>query len=342
MAQVIALGSANIPDDVLAFLESAAGQERTAARNLAALARLGFVPGILRGVDTVDTHVTLLGHQLDHPILPAPIGAVDMFHPQGAAAVAGAAAGEGGMACVGILSAPAIEDVVRQAGARHFFQMYPDGDEAWMRALIARVEDLGLAGICLTADRPVKSRSDRLVERRYDWYSERVGPPPNLATLGHERWRRASFSWKDLESFRAFTTLPIILKGVMREDDAVRAIDCGMDAIYVSNHGGRGMDHGLSSIEVLPRIARSVGGRVPVLVDSGFRTGGDVAKALALGADAVLIGRPQCWGLAMDGADGVARVLQILSEELRVMMGMLGAGRVSDLRDVMIEESPAG
>ncbi len=342
IGDVVARAQESLSDELVVFAESGAGNELTVARNLAALRSLALVPSVLGGVATIDTSTSLFGVPMSFPVMLSPVGALDLYDPDGSAASAVAAASVGTISCVGILSAPSLEEVAERAGNKHlFFQMYPDGDEKWIRAMLDRVEQAGYRAICLTSDRPVKARSDRLLSRGFDWYATRPAPAPNLVDVGHDRLRRASFTWKDLEKLRSMTSLPIAVKGIMRAADAVRAVDLGIDGIYVSNHGGRAMDHGLSSIEALTDIVGVVGDRAEVMIDSGFRSGADVCKAVALGAKAVLIGRLQCWGLALGGAEGVARVLEILKAEVTGTMAMLGCRTVADLGRARSQVRPA-
>jgi isopentenyl diphosphate isomerase/L-lactate dehydrogenase-like FMN-dependent dehydrogenase len=337
--QVIAGARERLHEGAFDYAAAGAGQEVTLARNTTALRSLAMAPSVLSGVSSVDTSAELLGMDLSIPVLMAPVGSLELFHPDGAAASAIGAAAEGTTSCVGILSSPTLEDVAERAGRSLLFQIYVAGDRDWLAALVERVERAGYAGICITADSPVTARRDRLATGGFDWRMEREGLPVNLVDIGRDRSYQASLSWSELDYLRTLTDLPILLKGVVRANEAARALDAGVDAIWVSNHGGRAMDHGLSSIEALRSVAGSVRGRAPIVVDSGFTRGLDICKAVALGASAVAIGRLQCWGLALGGAEGVARVLQILRAEIEVGMTMLGCSTVDDLLSVELHET---
>jgi isopentenyl diphosphate isomerase/L-lactate dehydrogenase-like FMN-dependent dehydrogenase len=180
----------------------------------------------------------------------------------------------------------------------------------------------------VTVDTPVISRRDRSIEQEFGWSSP---SPPNLQQHGSDPTYRARFTWEDLRWLVENSGLPIVVKGVMTVQDAVAAVGCGVAAVYVSNHGGRVVDHGMSTIEVLGEIVAAVGASVEVAVDSGFTSGADVCKALALGARAVGIGRLQCWGLAVGGADGLVRVLDILKTEISITMANIGCREVAEI-----------
>jgi isopentenyl diphosphate isomerase/L-lactate dehydrogenase-like FMN-dependent dehydrogenase len=192
------------------------------------------------------------------------------------------------------------------------------------------VEKAGFAGICVTVDTPVIGRRDRSLESDFGWSVPPEGPP-NLAKLGFDYSYRARFTWPDLQWLCEQTHLPVIIKGVMSPADALDAIRCGVAGIYVSNHGGRVVDHGLSTIEVLEEVVDAVAGEVDVAVDSGFSRGAEICKALALGARVVGIGRLQCWGLAVGGTAGLTRVLEILQSEISNTMANIGCRAVSDI-----------
>ena len=314
------------------FGQAGAGEEVTLRRNRAAWRQFALVPSVLRDVSTLDLSTTFLGLDLAMPVLCAPVGALTVFHPEGALATARGAAQEGTVGVIGILSSPEFAEVQRGSGGRNLFQIYMSGDDRWADALVDRVSEAKASGLCVTVDSAVEARRDRVMEGGFDWKVARSDVvPPNLEGLGRKRAYQASFTWAKLERLRARTDLPLVLKGVMTAEDARRAADVGVQAVYVSNHGGRALDHGLSTIEVLQEVVDAVGDRVEVVLDSGVRHGTDVCKALALGARAVLIGRLQCWGLAAGGADGVAQVLRILRAEMENTMALLGVRTLAEL-----------
>ena len=331
IGELLERGRASAGPAGLAYAMAGAGEELTVARNREALRRLAFQPRILRDVSHIDTATTVVGLPIAIPILLAPVGALALFDDRAAAASAIGAAKNGTSAIVGMLSEPSYDDVVRDAGTAPFFQLAPAGDRDWILALLSRVETAGCRAVCLTVDGPVLSRRDRLIRQRADHRVGRDREPSSLVGLGRDRAFQSRFTWTELEWLRAQTALPLILKGVMHPDDARRAVDSGVDAVYVSNHGGRHLDHALSTIEVLPSIIAAVDGAVDILVDGGFRRGGDVVKAIALGARAALFGRLQCWALAAGGAEGVNRLLELLAEEVRITMALLGCVSLAEL-----------
>lgn len=331
IGQVIDRARAALSQGAWDYGRAGAGEEVTVRRNRSAWRHLAVAPSVLQDVGDVDTGTTVLGMPVDVPVLCAPVGSLTVFHPDGAAAAAAGAAAEGSLAVVGILSSPPFAAVQEASTGRNLFQIYTSGDERWLRGVVDRVTDAGAAGLCFTVDSPVRARRDRLLEGTFDWRLEHGGTPPNLEGLGRDRALQASFTWSALERVRAWTDLPLVVKGILGAPDARRAVDAGVNAVYVSNHGGRELDHAPSAIEVLEEVVAEIGGSAEILLDSGIRHGADVYKALALGAHAVLIGRLQCWGLAAGGADGVSKVIQILREELADTMALTGVTRVGEI-----------
>jgi isopentenyl diphosphate isomerase/L-lactate dehydrogenase-like FMN-dependent dehydrogenase len=318
---------------------SGAGEEVTVARNREAFRHLALRSRVLRDVRTVDTSATVVGVPVELPVLLAPVGSLALFHPNGAAEVARGAVRAGTSAVIGILSEPSYQEAVEAAGAPQMFQLYTCGDRGWIRSVLDRITDIGCRAIAVTVDSPGHSRRDQLLRSGADFRMEREGEPPNLAGLGRDRSYQLNFTWEDLEWLRGEVQLPLLLKGVMDPEDARRAAELGVDAIYVSNHGGRELDHALSTIEVLPEIVDAVGDTTEVLLDGGIRRGTDVVKAIALGACAVAVGRPQCWALAAGGAEGVAHLLDLLRREIRSTMTMMGCRSLEELRSGSVHRS---
>jgi len=307
-----------------------AGQGVTTSRNSLALNLLALLPRVLRDVSSVDTTSSFVGVPLAIPVMLAPVAALALYDPGDALAAAQAATRCGTAAFCGMLSASPWEEVASTAAGRHFFQIYPMGDRAWMSEIADRAEQAGFAGICVTVDSPVIGRRDRSIESGFGWAVPAEGTD-SLNRHGFDYAYRPTFTWPDLAWLCAHTNLPVIVKGIMTAEDAIEAIDCGVAAVYVSNHGGRMVDQGLSTIEVLSEIVEAVGARADVAVDSGFTRGAEVCKALALGARAVGIGRLQCWGLAAGGATALGRVLEILGHEISSTMANIGCGSVTDI-----------
>jgi isopentenyl diphosphate isomerase/L-lactate dehydrogenase-like FMN-dependent dehydrogenase len=307
-----------------------AGQEVTTTRNTLALNRLALVPRAMRDVAMVDISSSFVGIPISIPVIPAPIGALALYDPEDALAAARAATEVGTSAICSALSISSWEEVAATAPGRHLFQLYVLGDRSWLGEILERVEEAGFGAVCVTVDTPVIGRRDRSLEDGFIWSVPAEGPP-NLVRHGMDYSRRARFTWADLAWLCAQTALPVVLKGVMTPEDAVEAVSCGVAGVYVSNHGGRVVDHGVSTIEVLGAIVEAVGDKVQVVVDSGFTRGAEVCKALALGARAVGIGRLQCWGLAVGGAAGLIRVLEILRDEIANTMANIGCATIADI-----------
>lgn len=339
IGQVIAAARKILDPGVFTWAASGAGVGVTVARNTRALGALALIPRLLVDVTNVEISTSFLGVPLQIPVMMAPIGALALYHPDDARASGEGAARAGTSIFCGILSDKPWEEVAATAPRRHFFQMYALGDRSWLGRVIERVENAAFAGICLTADSPAIARRDSSLAGGYEWNIYRGKGPANLRDIGYDPEFKRRFTWSDLQWLNRATSLPLILKGVMSAADALRAIDCGVKGIYVSNHGGRAVDHGLSPMEVLAEIVAAVDGRAEVIVDSGFTRGAEICKALALGARAVAIGRLQCWALAIGGAAGVERVLDILSQEIQLTMTNLGCRSVGDLTAEMVRWS---
>jgi len=338
--QIVRRAEANLDPGPWDFGRAGAGEEVTVQRNRAAWRRLALVPSVLRDVSHIDMATTFLGIDLALPLMCAPVGALTVFHPDGAAATAIGAAQEGTVGVIGILSSPGFAEVQSRSGGRNLFQIYVSGDERWLDSLVERVSAANPAGLCVTVDSAVHARRDRLLEGSFDWRIDTGGDmPPNLEGLGRQRSFQRSFTWAALERLRSRTELPLVVKGIITPGDARRAVDLGVQAVYVSNHGGRGLDHGLSTAEVLQEVVDAVGDRAEVVLDSGVRRGTDICKAVALGARAVLIGRLQCWGLAAGGAEGVAQVLRILRAEIENTMALMGARTLAELTPASVRKT---
>jgi 4-hydroxymandelate oxidase len=327
-----------------AYLAGAAADELTLADNRAAFDRLRLRSRVLTDLSGGNTRVRLFGQDFDHPIFLAPVAYQKLAHPEGElASVLGAAALRAGMV-VSTQASVELELIASQAQTPLWFQLYIQPDRDFTAALIRRAESAGYQALVVTVDAPVsgvRNREQRAgfalppgVEavnlRGQQPLQAHADPAAGSLLLGGPLLAAAP-GWADLAWLRQQTRLPILLKGIMSGADAERALTAGVDGLVVSNHGGRSLDGLPATIEVLPEVAAVVQGRVPVLLDGGIRRGTDVLKALALGADAVLVGRPYVFGLAAAGAVGVAHVLQILRAELEVAMALTGC---ADLQGV--------
>ena len=300
---------------------------------------------VLRDVSVRDASVEVLGAPLDWPVMIAPTAYHRMAHPDGELATARAAAAAGTAMVLSTLSNTAMEEVAREARRGLWFQLYVYKDRGITRELIARAAAAGCGAIAVTVDAPVGGQRERDVRNEFAYPADLPmsnllpqGPrfaTPDLADGGFmgyvNRMFDPSLSFRDLEWIAAQTRLPVLVKGVVRPDDAVAALDHGARGVIVSNHGGRQLDAAPATADVLGPVVEAVAGRAPVLVDGGIRRGIDVLRALALGARAVLVGRPVLWGLTVGGEAGVRRVLSLLRHEFDVAMALAGARRVTEI-----------
>jgi isopentenyl diphosphate isomerase/L-lactate dehydrogenase-like FMN-dependent dehydrogenase len=306
-----------LPQGAWDYLVGGSESETTLRRNRLAFDKVAFRPRILVDVSNIDTSTTFLGHKLRIPAILAPIGSLQVFDPEGAVAVARAAAEFGSMQCVSTATLPPLEETAAATPTPKIFQLYVFGDDQWVEDTVKRAKDAGYAALALTVDVAHYSRRERPMLTRYI-------PPTRRAGVAPERRWQASLTWEMMDRIRDLAGLPFMLKGVQTAEDAEIAVQHGVDYIWVSNHGGRQIDHGQGSLDVLPEIVQAVGGRARIIVDGGVQRGSDILKAIALGADVVALGRLQGWGLAAAGATGVVRMLEILEDELISAMGLTG------------------
>jgi 4-hydroxymandelate oxidase len=306
--------------------------------NQAAFDRLRLRPRVLIDVSGVDSSVEVLGHRESMPVMIAPTAMARLAHPDGEMAIARAAARAGVTQVLSSLSTYSIEEVAAE-GANTWFQLYVYKDRAISEHLIRRAETAGYRALMVTVDLPVPGLRENLTRSGFD--------PSGLTMSNFTEVARdhqeggfftyiednldASLTWDDIEWLQSITDLPVLVKGVLRADDAIRAVEVGVAGIVVSNHGGRQLDTTMATIDALPDVARAVDGRCEVLLDGGVRRGTDVVKALALGARAVLVGRPLLWGLAVEGEPGADHVLGMLRAEIDNALALCGAPSVGEL-----------
>lgn len=319
--EVIMAARRNLPDNVWHYLTGGAESETTMRRNRYGLDGLAFRPRVLIDVSKVDTSREFLGHKLKIPVLLAPIGSLQSITPAGGVAVAKAAAEFGTVNFVSSVTQPSLEEIASASSNPKIFQLYVQGDLKWVESLLQRVKQARYAALCLTVDTAHYGHRERQMMDR--WL------PPSRRGVGYEY--RAGLTWETLDAIKAIAGLPFILKGVATAEDAAMAVEHGVSAVYVSNHGGRQLDHGRATIDMLPEIADAVRGKAKIVLDGGIVRGTDVLKALALGAQAVAIGKLQGWGLAAGGQTGLVRVLEILETEIVTTMGLLGITRLDQL-----------
>ncbi len=325
------------------YMAGGAADEWTLGENRAAFQRIQLLPRMLRGVADRSLATTVLGTPVSMPVLVPPMGFQGLCHGDAEVATARGTAAEDTIYCASTVSNRSLEQIAAASNAAKWFQLYVYRDREITRDLVARATAAGFRALCLTVDTPLAGHRER--DRRNSYrmpahlelgnfphahstqHHEGAGRGSSLAQYINAQWD-PGLTWADVEWLRSIARIPVIVKGVMAPADAVLAIEHGASAVIVSNHGGRQLDTVPAPITVLRDVVRAVGGRAEVLVDGGFRRGTDVLKALALGARAVLVGRPILWGLTLDGADGVRAVLRHLREELDLAMALAGCATV--------------
>ena len=341
-----------LDDGVWAYFNGGAADEITLRDNAQAWQNLQLVPRVMRQLAGGHTRVSLLGREWPHPILVAPMAYQRLAHQHAEQATALAAAALGAGLVLSTQASTLLEDVARTYLSETdrgplWFQLYLLPDRGFMQALIQRAEAAGFEALVLTVDAPVQGARDR--ERRAGFrrpvditavnLAGRVAPAsrplqPSQSKLFDDLMTHAP-TWDDIAWLRSITRLPVLLKGVVHPQDARQALTCGAAGLVVSNHGGRTLDTMPATATLLPRVVQAVAGDAPVLVDGGIRRGTDVLKALALGASAVLVGRPVLHGLANAGATGVAHVLRLLRDELEIAMALTGCRTLADAPGVL-------
>jgi L-lactate dehydrogenase (cytochrome) len=357
-----------LPRSVLDFIEGGAEDEVTIARNRSDFAQLTLLPRVLRDVSVVDLATTVLGQPVSLPVLAAPTGLTTMVHPLGEVGVAEAVSRAGTLYLTSGAGGQSPEAVAAATtGPAPWFQLYLWRDRGLVRDLLARARESGFAALAFTVDVPRGGRRERDLRNGFT-IPPRITAGTIAQGLARPRWSARflrsgglglgdidrhgtpqswservntqtdpSLTWAELEWLRGEWSRPLLVKGVLHPDDAARAVDCGVDAVIVSNHGGRQLDGASSTITALPEIVEAVGDRAEILLDGGVRRGTDIVKALALGARACLVGRPMLYGLATAGVDGAERVIELLREELLTAMTLLGCTSVVELTPDLIQ-----
>ncbi|QJY48685.1 lactate 2-monooxygenase [Pseudonocardia broussonetiae] len=352
-AQLEAAARAVLTDGPYGYVAGGAGQGTTMRANRAAFDRHAFVPRMLRDTTSRDWSTTVLGTAMPAPLLTAPVGVMSILHPDGELAVARAAASVGVPMVLSTASSYATEEVAEASGdGPRWFQLYWPTEDAVTVSLLHRARAAGYSTLVVTLDTWTLGWRPMDLDGAYLPFLRGVGTAipfsdpafrAGLATAPEDdlmaavgRWvpmfTGTALRWDRLDLLREHWDGPIVLKGVQHVDDALQALESGMDGIIVSNHGGRQVDRAIGALDALPGIVGAVDGRAPVLFDSGVRTGSDAAVALALGADAVLLGRPMAYGLALGGEDGVRHVLRSVLAELDLTLALAGFADLASLR----------
>jgi len=324
---------ARLPREAWNFGDGGAETERTLRRNRRHLDRLAIQQNVLVDVRAIDLRTSLLGVPLSWPVAVAPMGGLVLFHAEGDVEMARGSGQADTLQWLSGATGWPVEDVAKAGKAPQMFQLYHHGDRGWVKELLARVEASGYLAVALTVDVQLYGRRERDILARWSpRKAMEIAPNPR----GPNPEYQARLTWADVEWLQKTTKLPLGLKGIMTVRDARRAVEMGVRLVWVSNHGGRQLDHTQSTIDALPPIVDAVGDRADIVVDGGFARGTDVVKAVARGAKVVAVGRTALWGLAADGAAGVARVFEILREEIRTTMGLSGRTKIADLTPDLI------
>ncbi len=352
IADYEARAEATVPPEVWCYFAGGAGDEVTLRANRASFGRWRFRPRMLTGVGELSTETELLGSRLSMPILVAPTAMQRLLDPEGELATARACAAAGTLMAVSTITSCRHDEIAAAApGAPRWQQIYILDDRGRTEEHLAAAADCGYSALVLTVDTPYWGWRERDVRAGFRIPADL--PLPYVAAPPEDRANgiafvpvSASLSWRDIEWLASRARLPVLVKGVLTREDAVLAVEHGAAGVIVSNHGGRQLDGAPASLDALPEVAAAVGGQVPVLMDGGIRRGVDVLKALALGAQAVLVGRPALYGLAVDGEAGVLRVLELLRGELERGLALLGCSRPDQVTRAHVEaalpyDSPA-
>jgi 4-hydroxymandelate oxidase len=342
----------NVPPAHFGYMAAGIDDEQTLRANREDMLKYRLRPRRLVDVSKVDMTTDILGVKYNSPIMVCPVGGQKAFHPEGEIAVAKAAKAGNHLQILSTVSSTSVEDVTAARGAPIWQQLYATNKWEVAKAIVQRAEKAGCLAVAVTVDRSGGRNQETLFRlRRTDTrecsgchdnstLAASVGTRPMYSGLdmsGLKNTQSSAMTWDFFKRLRDVTKMKLVIKGILAYEDAAIAADNGIDAIIVSNHGGRADDSGLSTIAALPDIVAAVNGRMPILVDSGFRRGTDIVKALAMGATAVGVGRPYIWGLGAFGQAGVERVLELLRVELFAMMQQVGAPTIKDLKPAMVQ-----
>jgi glycolate oxidase len=314
---------ANLNQNSWDYIVGAAETETTMRRNRMALDEIAFRPRVLRNVAKVDASVETFGRKLRLPVVIAPVGALELFDPGGGASVVRGAGSFGAAHMLSSVSEPGLEKTAEAApDALRMYQLYVRGDDAFVEDCVSRAIASGYSAFCLTVDTAHYSRRERDIAKRY------VRASRVRATGGDFQ---KGLEWRTVKLIKDKYKIPLVIKGIATAEDAQIAVDHGVEWIYVSNHGGRQLDHGRGAMHVLPEIVSAVAGRAKIMVDGAFCRGTDIVKAIAMGADLVGIGRLHCWALAAGGEQGIVRMLELLEDEVIRCLGLLGVTSFAEL-----------
>jgi len=336
------LAKERLPKNEYDYIAGGATDEISVERNRRAFETWALRPRVLTDISALDLSTTVLGTQVSTPVLLAPCGGHKRAHPEGEIATYRAAAASGSILAVSANSHTGFEELAQAASGHLWLQIYPFRDRAATKQWLERAQAAGYEAICVTLDSQWPPKRERNIRNNYQ--QDRTAERERGTDSGGDRDKTKTdpaATWKDLAWIKSQTDLPVVAKGIMTEEDVQSCAEVGADGVIVSNHGGRHLDNTLAPIEVLSEaVAAAKGSRMEVYVDGGVRRGADVVKALALGARAVFIGRPLFWGLALDGAQGVIRVMEILREEMQITMAKCGRPTIASIDSKVVVKAP--
>ncbi|WP_422030916.1 alpha-hydroxy acid oxidase [Reyranella sp.] len=329
--EIVKAAKIRLNPNIWDYLIGGTETETTLRRNRLALDTIAFKPRVLRDVSKIDPSAEILGKKIRLPVMLAPVGSLESFEAGGGITVAKGAGASDVAMLISSVTTLSLQDIVKGGAGPKIYQLYVRGDDAWVADRVKEAMDAGYDAFCITVDTQVYSRRERDIAKRFvkSWRAVATGQD-----------HQAAFSWKNFIAVRdKFPDVKFMLKGIGTGEDAELACQNGVWAVYCSNHGGRQLDHGRGSAEVLPEIVEAVAGRAKVAVDGSFSRGSDIVKAICMGADWVGLGRLYCYGLAAAGAAGIERVIELLEEEMKEVMGLLGVASLSQLDKSYIAKS---
>ena len=321
--EIVAAARGNLSDGAWDYLTGGAETETSLLRNRLGLDSIAFRPRVLNDVSAIDLGGTIAGHPTRLPVSLAPMGSLELMHPDGSMAVARAAEAFGTVSYLSSVTHPGLEAVAEGTGHPKVYQLYVRGGRDSVAEVAKRAIAAGYTAFCLTVDVALYSRRERDLIKRY--------VPTARRSAGEGMEYQASLDWDLVKWFKDSFDIPLQIKGVATAEDAALCVEHGVDTVYVSNHGGRQLDHGRATVDMLPEVVEAVAGKAEIVVDGGFMRGADIVKAIARGADSVAIGKVQGFGLAAAGMSGIVRVLELLEEEMRISMGLMGLTRLDRL-----------
>ena len=330
--QIVKAARQNLDQTLWDYVIGGSSTETTLKRNRMAIDSRALQPKVLNDVSGVDTSVTVVGQKLTMPVVLAPIGSLQNLVEGGGATATIAAEEAGIMSIASSVCDPILEDIAAASNAPKIFQLYVRGDADWTDDIVQRAIDSGYKAFCLTVDSAVVSRRERDIAKGVRPTSR---PIAGQGSMGFQE----ALDWSDVARIKKKFDIPLIIKGIFRADDAIKAVDHGVDVVYVSNHGGRQLDQGLGALDLLPGIVEEIKGKAEIIVDGGFYRGTDIVKAIALGANAVGIGRLEAWSLAAGGAPMLVQCLKILHAEIYETLSLCGVTSFADLDESFVVSS---